>query len=159
MGRKAKYVVRVHPTERQSLLDRVRTGRRSAAALTHARILLQAGAGDHGPSRNDAAVAAATESRPSTVYRVRQAFVGDGLDAALHRKRPTGRQYRKRDGAQEARLIALARSKPPTGRGRWPPKLLADRLVELQVVDAISPECVRTARKKAPCSRGGSSSG
>jgi transposase len=159
MGRKAKYIVRLHTAERQQLLDLVRTGRRSAAVLTHARILLQADAGDRGPGRDDAAVAAATESSPSTVYRVRLAFVEDGLDAALHRKRPTNRQYRKLDGAQEAQLITLACSTPPTGRGRWTLKLLADRLVELEVVDAISPECVRTTLKKTPCSRGESGSG
>lgn len=159
MGRKAKYLVRLLPAERQALLDLVRTGRRPAAVLAHARILLHADAGDAGPAHDDAAVAAATEASVSTVYRVRQAFVEDGLDAALHRKRPTGRQYGKLDGAQEARLVALACSAPPAGRARWTLKLLADRLVELEVVESISPECVRTALKKTRCSRGGRSSG
>jgi transposase len=159
MGRKAKYIVRLEPQERQTLLDLVRTGRRSAAVLTHARILLQADAGDRGPSRDDAAVAAATEASVSTVYRVRQAFVEHGVDAALHRKRPTGRQYRKLDGAQEARLVAVACSKPPAGRSRWTLRLLADRLVELEVVESISPECVRATLKKTRCSPGARSNG
>jgi transposase len=145
--------------ERQRLLDLVRTGRRSAAVLTHARILLKADAGKDGPGLEDAAVAAAAESSPSTVYRVRQAFVEEGLDAALHRKKPTGRQYRKLDGAQEAKLIALACSRPPAGRSGWTLKLLADQLVELEVVESISPECVRTTLKKTPCGRGARSSG
>lgn len=159
MGRKAKYVVRLQPEERQHLRDLVRTGRRPAAALTHARILLQADAGDAGPGRDDAAVAAATESSPSTVSRVRQAFVERGLGAALDRKKPTGRQYRKLDGAQEAKLVAIACSRPPAGHSRWTLQLLADRLVELEVIDAISPECVRTTLKKTRCSRGARSSG
>ncbi len=159
MGRKAKYVVRLEPAERQQLLDLVRTGRRSAAVLTHARILLQADAGDRGPGLDDAAVAAATEASLSTVYRVRQAFVEDGLDDALQRKKPTGRQYRKLDGQQEARLVALACSQPPAGRSRWTLKLLADKLVELAVVEGISPECVRTTLKKTPCGPGGRGSG
>jgi hypothetical protein len=93
------------------------------------------------------------------VYRVRQAFVEQGLAAALFRKKPTGRQYRKLDGAQEAHLIALACSTPPDGRRRWTLRLLADRLVELAVVESISPECVRTPLKKTPLSRGCANSG
>jgi hypothetical protein len=79
---------------------------------------------------------------------VRQAFVEEGLQAALHRKKPAGRQYRKLDGDQEARLVTLACSAPPTGRARWTLRLLADKLVALEIVDSISPECVRTTLKK-----------
>lgn len=88
------------------------------------------------------------------MYRVRQAFVEHGLEAALFRKRPTGRQYRKLDGAQEAQLIALACSAPPEGRASWTLRLLADRLVALEVVDTISPECVRMTLKKTHLSLG-----
>ena len=73
---------------------------------------------------------------------------------ALQRRRPTGRTFRKLDGAQEAHLIAVACSAPPAGRARWTLKLLAERLVELEVVDAISPECVRTTLKKTTSSPG-----
>ena len=73
-----------------------------------------------------------------------------GLEAALFRKKPTGRQYRKLDGEQEARLIALACSAPPEGYRRWTLRLLADRLVELAVVERIGPECVRMTLKKRP---------
>ena len=99
------------------------------------------------------------ESSESTVHRVRQAFVEEGLVEALYRKKPTGRQYRKLDGDQEARLIAVACSAAPEGRTCWTLRLLADKLVELQVVEDISPECVRTTLKKTNCSRGGTSNG
>ena len=95
----------------------------------------------------------------STVHRVRQAFVEEGLEAALYRKKPSNRQYRKLDGDQEARLVVLACSKPPAGRARWTMQLLADQLVVMKVVDAISGECVRTTLKKTTSSRGWRSSG
>jgi len=154
MGRTAKYVIRLQPEERRQLRDLIRAGRRAAATLAHARILLKADAGPDGPGPDDGAVAAATETSPATVYRARRAFVDQGLEAALVRKRPTGRQYRKLDGAREARLVALACSRPPAGRDTWTLKLLADRLVELEVVESISPECVRMTLKKTTSSRG-----
>jgi transposase len=120
----------------------------AASTLNHARILLKADQGERGSAWSDARIAEALDVGLSTVHRVRQAFVEEGLEVALHRRRPTGRQYRKLDGAQEARLVALACSPPPVGRQRWTLRLLADRLVELQVVDGISSECVRMTLKK-----------
>ena len=144
-----KYIVRLSATERQAMEDWVLKGQRSVTIRTRARILLQADAtGEPGSGDSDEAVAEAVEASVSTVHRVRQAYVEDGLAAALERKKPTGRQYRKLDGAQEARLIAVACSAPPTGRARWTLQLLADRLVELKVVESVSPECVRTTLKK-----------
>jgi hypothetical protein len=93
------------------------------------------------------------------VRRVRQQFAAEGLDAALHRKRPTGRQYRKLDGRQEAQLIAVACSPAPEGRSRWTMSLLAGRLVELKVVKSIDPATVWRTLKKTTSSRGSSSSG
>ena len=91
----------------------------------------------------------------ATVERVRQRFVEQGLDAALDRKKqdPPSRE-RKLDGRAEARLIALACSPPPEGRAGWTMQLLADKLVELEVVDSISDETVRQALKKTSSSRG-----
>jgi transposase len=131
----------------------VATGRHAAAALTHARALLKAddAAGGGWP---DGRVAEALGVSAGTVARVRKRFARSGLEAALHRKKPTGRQYRKLDGAQEARLVALACSEPPAGRGRWAMRLLADKLVEPQVVQAVSDETVRRALKKTRSSRG-----
>ena len=116
--------------------------------------MLKADTGVSGSGPSDEAVADAVESSASTVHRTRQAFVEQGLDAALYRKKPTGRQYRKLDGAQEARLVALACSAPPSGRTGWTLQLLADKLVELKVIDTISHECVRQTLKKTTSSRG-----
>lgn len=141
-----KYVIRLSAEEREQLETLVSTGKRAAAVLTHARALLKADA--DGPAWPDPQIAEAVDTSLSTLHRVRQAFVEQGLTAALERKKPTGRQYRKLDGAQEARLVTLACSAPPEGRVRWTLELLADRLVELKVVDAVSKECVRTTLKK-----------
>ena len=159
MPRNARYIVRLTPDERQLLTDLATTGKRAAAAITRARILLKADSGPDGDAWDDDAIADAFDTSLSTVHRARQAFVEDGLDDALARKRPTGRQYRKLDGAQEARLIAVACGEAPEGRARWTLQLLADRLVELKVVESISPECVRTTLQKTTSSRGSASSG
>jgi len=108
---------------------------------------------------SDGEIAEAVETSLSNIHRVRQAFVEEGLGAALARQRPTGRQSRKLDGAQEARLVALTCSAPPEGRVRWTIQLLADRLVALESVDAIGREGVRTTRKKTTSSRGRRNSG
>jgi transposase len=94
-----------------------------------------------------------------TSRRVRQQFVAQGLDATLHRKRPSGRQYRKLDGKQEAQLVAVACSAAPAGRARWTMSLLADRLVELNVVQSIDPATVWRTLKKTRLSRGSNNSG
>lgn len=77
-----------------------------------------------------------------------------GLDVALYRQKPTGRQFHKLDGAQEARLIALACRPAPEGQAHWTLELLAQQLVALEVVPSISPECVRTTLKKTRSSPG-----
>ena len=89
-----------------------------------------------------------------TVQRVRQQCAGEGVDATRHRKKPTGRQYRKLDGAQEAQLIAVACSAAPAGRARWAMRLPADRLVGMAVVESIDPATVWRALEKATSSRG-----
>ena len=154
-----KYIVRLTADERTQLDDLIRTGKRAASVILHARILLKADVGAGGLGWDDERIAEAVECGASPVYRVRQAFVEEGLTAALFRKQPTGRQYRKLDGAQEAHLIALACSAPPPGRTYWTLRLLADRLVELEVVESISPECVRMTLKKTNSNRGCDSSG
>jgi len=155
----AKYIVRLTDEERMRLIELISTGRWAASVLTRARVLLKADASEGGPDWSDQEIAEAVETSLSSVHRVRQAFVEEGLAAALARQRPTGRQYRKLDGAQEARLVALTCSAPPEGRVRWTLQLLADRLVALEVVDAIGRECVRTTLKKTTSSRGRRSSG
>jgi transposase len=144
-----KYKVTLTAEERQSLHALVKAGKGSAQKLTHARILLKADAAPQGPAWTDSRIAEAVEVNRTTVEQVRQRFVEQGLEAALVRKkqaRPS--RERKLDGAGEARLIALACSKPPQGRAAWTLRLLADQLVELEVVDAISTETVRQVLKK-----------
>jgi transposase len=154
-----KYVVRLHPEEREQLLALVNTGRAAAVKLLHARIVLKANVGVDSRPWTDAEIADALDTSASTVHRVRQAFVEQGVEAALSRKRPTGRPYRKRDGAQEAQLLAVACSTPPEGSVRWTLKLLADKLVALDIVDTISTECVRTTLKKMCANHGSRSTG
>jgi transposase len=154
-----KYVVRLNKEERAPLLAFVTTGRAAAAKLLHARILLKADVREDGRCWTDADIADALDTSAATVHRVRQAFVEQGMEAALARKRPTGRQYHKLDGAQEAQLVAVTCSAPPTGRTRWTLQLLADKLVELDVVATISAECVRTTLKKTHSNRGSSNNG
>jgi hypothetical protein len=144
-----KYLVTLTPDERDELERMVSTGRRAARTLTRARVLLKADQADGGPAWDDARIADALGCGVRTVERVRERFVEDGVDAALSRK-PQCRPSRLRilDGAAEAHLIALACSAPPPGRVCWTMELLADRLVELAVVPAVSAETVRRAMKK-----------
>jgi transposase len=154
-----KYVVRLSPEEREQLLTLVNTGRAAAAKLLHARILLKAAVEAGARHWTDAEMAEALDTSASTVHRVRQAWVEQGMEAALARTPPTGRQYRKLDGAQEAQLLAVAGSAPPAGRARWTLKLFADKLVALDIVDTIGPECVRTTLKKTTLNLGRKSRG
>jgi hypothetical protein len=149
-----RHVVVLSEEERARLHTLIGRGVAPARVLTHARILLKANQGEAGPGWTDAAIAAALEVHPTTVARIRVQCVAAGLDAALHRKAPA-RQYRRTlDGEQEARLVALACSTPPQGYKRWTLRLLADRLVELQVVETISYETVRQALRQTGSSRG-----
>ena len=150
MAKEIKYIVRLHAEERQQLQQLVNTGKRAAATIVKAQVLLKADA--DGPAWSDPEICEAFDVSLSTIHRIRQAFVEEGLEEALYRKKPTGRQYRKLDGAEEARLIAVACSKPPGGRARWTLQLLADKLVELEIVDSISRECVRNTLKKTTSS-------
>jgi transposase len=149
-----KYLVTLTPEERQHLTGLVSAGKRSARTITRARILLKADQADGGPAWDDARITEALGCGHRTVERVRERFVERGLEAALAHK-PQDRPSRPRtlDGAAEARLIAVACSQPPTGRARWTLKLLADKLVELEVVDAVSDETVRRVLKKTSSSR------
>ena len=130
-----KYRVTLSTEERKQLFGMTTSGKAAARKLMHAHILLKADQAPDGPAWIDERIMEAFNASASTLRRVRQAFVEEGLDAALNPKKPVNRQYRKLDGAQEARLIAVACSAPPEGRVRWTLNLLADKLVELKVVD------------------------
>ena len=154
----SKVVVRLTGDQRDALDRLLRTGSHPAALRRRAAILLRADA-DGPDAWTDEEIADHLETSRMTVQRVRHQFAAGGLDATLHRKRPTGRQYRKLDGSQEAQLIALACSTAPGGRARWTMKLLADRLVELHVVESIDPATVWRTLQKTISSRGSGSSG
>lgn len=159
MGKDAKYVVRLELEERQQLQSLVDAGRGSKLVRQRARVLLKADQAEGAPGWTDERTAEFAEVSLSCVHRVRQRFVEEGLEAVLHRRPSPQRQYRKLDGAGEAHLIATACSQAPAGRCRWTLELLANRLVELQVVESISLECVRSTLKKTSCSRIGNNSG
>jgi transposase len=150
-----KYKVTLTDDERQQLQEMIAAGKAAAKKLAHARVLLKADAAEGGPAWPDARIADAAELSVATVERVRQRFVEQGFEAALARKkqdRPS--RERKLDGAAEARLVALACSAPPDGRACWTMQLLADKLVELHVVDSVCDETVRRTLKKTRSSRG-----
>lgn len=148
-----QYVVQLTPTEREQLQGLIAAGTAPARKLTHARILLKSDQGPDGPGWIDRRVAEAVESSQPTVARVRKQYVEEGLEAALNRRAPNRIYRRKLDGAQEAQLIALACSAPPTGYADWNLRLLADQLVELEIVDTISYQTVRRTLKKTNSSR------
>ena len=151
---KKKYLVTLTADEREQLNAMITAGTASAKKLAHARVLLKADQGENGPAWVDEVIADAVEVSTDTVARVRQRFVEQGLEAALVRKKQD-RPSRERvlDGSAEARLLAVACSDPPDGRAAWTLTMLADKLVELEVVESVSRESVRRVLKKTLSSR------
>lgn len=143
-----KYRVNLTREERAQLQSMLRKGKASAHKQKHARILLKADEESSRGGLSDKAIAEATETSVPTVERVRRVFVEHGLERALERKDPDRQYVRRLDGEGEARLIALACGEPPAGQARWTLRLLADQLVELEVVPSISHEAVRGTLKK-----------
>ncbi len=127
----------------QDLLGKPRV---AATKVLRARMVLKADV--DGPGWSDPKIGEAVDVGLSTLHRLRQRLVEEGLEAALSRRPSTQQRVPKLDGAKEARLIAIACSSPPEGRARWTLKLLADQLVELDIVDDIRAETVRQTLKK-----------
>ena len=148
-----KFAVRLTPEERDQLEHMVRAGKGSARISTRARILLKTDEGWSAPR-----VAQALDVCEGTVFRLKRRFAEDGLEGAL-KDRVQARRYRKLDEKAEAHLIALACSPAPEGHDHWELRLLADRMVELGVVESLSHEAVRQHLKKTSSSRGRRSSG
>ncbi len=143
-----KYKVALTPEEQNELEQLTRRGQLAARKMKRAQILLLAN-----EDQADETIAQMLHSSVSTVHRTRQKFVEGGVDFALsERPRPGGR--RKLDGKAEAFLVATACSEPPEGRNEWTMQLLADRLVEIQVVESISDETVRRTLKQTSSSLG-----
>jgi hypothetical protein len=142
-----KYIVRLTDEERAICEATIKKETGKAEKLRRAMILLKADAA--GPAWDDAKISEAVGCRTRTVEDVRQAFVLEGFEGALVRKeRATTPTSKLLDGAAEAKLIAMRSGKPPAGFGHWTPRLLADQMVELEVVESISPETARQAPKK-----------
>ena len=142
------YRVSLTQAERQDLQQMISRGKGNARKLAHARILLQADESERGPRRTDEQIAQALDTTTRTVERVRERFVEQGLEAALVPARSKRIYTRKLDGKQEAKLIALACSRPPAGKKRWTLRLLAEQMVELEGVEEVSHETVRQTLKK-----------
>ena len=142
-----KYIVRLTAEERKELEILVKKGKTQAYRIKHANILLAVDA--DGPNLSDESSAGIFGCHQNTVRNVRQRFVEQGIEAALERKkRDKPPRELKIDGEKEAQLIAIACSEPPAGRSKWTLKMLADKLVELYIVDAVSDQTVRRVLKK-----------
>jgi hypothetical protein len=149
-----KYRVTLTDDERTMLTALITSGTAPARTLTHARILLKADQAEGGAAWTDEAIRDALDIGLSTIARLRERCVEESIEAALYRRSAPRPYHRSLDGSQEAYLIALTCSAPPTGQERWSLRLLADKLVEFEVVDRVSHETVRQVLKKTHSSRG-----
>jgi hypothetical protein len=143
-----KYVVRLSKDERDRLKELIRKGKSPAKQQLKARILLKADVSKEGESWSDSQIIRALNTSVSMVYRVRQQLVEEGFEAVLSRKqRATPPVPRIFDGEKEAKLITVACSQAPPGP-RWTLNLLANKVVELKIVDAASRSTVGRVLKK-----------
>ena len=149
-----KYRVKLSGEEREELKAMVSRGRCAAYRQTHARILLLGDEAQEGGAMKDEEIARSLQVGRATVERVRRRCVEEGLERALGRKEQLNRKRKRLDGEGEAHLIALACGEPPEGRASWTLQLLADRLVEGEIVESISHETVRQTLKKTSLSLG-----
>ena len=143
------YVVRLSGEERRQLETLIRKGKSPARRLLKARILLKADVSEEGEGWSDSRIMEALDASPSMVYRVRKQLVEEGLEAVLNRKqRAMPAVPPIFDGEKEAKLIALACSKPPKGYARWTLRLLENKVVELGIVDRASDSTIGRTLKK-----------
>ena len=145
---KKRYVVKLSSEERDQLEGLIKRGREAAYRRRHAQVVLLVDEGEHGPSLYDKDAAEQTGFTRRTVEQIRERCVTEGLNSALERKKRSRHRSRKLDGEGEARLVSLACSDAPEGYARWTLHMLADKLIELEVVDSISHECIRQVLKK-----------
>jgi len=154
MGRKIKYVVRLTSEERKFLLELIKKGKANKEKLNRARILLKVDCGMEGENWDDGRIAEALYVSQKTILNTRQSLVEEGLDKTLNRSPIQNKRKRIVQGEEEAYLVALTCGEPPTGHCRWTLRLLSEKMVELEYVDSISHETVRTALKKTNLSLG-----
>ena len=149
-----KYVVRLSAEEREQLDAMIRKGKSAAQRLMKARILLKADVSEDGEGWSDSEIVEALGTSLTTVYRTRQQLVEEGLEAVLSRKKPSRTSVLPIfDGEKEAKLIALACSKPPEGRSRWTLRMLENKVVELDIVERASDSTIGRVLKKLNSSR------
>lgn len=150
-----QHIVRLSVEDRSKLQQMVRHGQQSAWALQRARIVLKADASTAGPALADEAVAEAIGVSARTVARVRVAWCTRKWSTLQRVERAPAANPAKLNAAQQTRIVAVACTTPPAGFARWTLRLLAKHVVELEIVDAISHETVRTVLKKTTLSLGG----
>ena len=146
-----RYKVTLTKEEREELETMTRSGKIPAKKFSHARILLLCDAGEHGDPWTVAKVAEAMGVTTRTVEHLKRRFVEEGLDSALTRKTSTKPRGVNFDGAFDARITQLACSQPPAGHARWTVRLLAEKAVELRIVEAVSSMTVQRSLKKTSC--------
>lgn len=156
----SKYSVKLNQEQRKLLDDLVKKGEAPARKIMHAQILLKSDTGQWGPRWRDTQIQAAFGLGETVIKRVRKRYVDNGLEDALQRrKQPTRPEKQKIDGKQEAQVIAVLCTEHPEGQERWTLRALTDRIVELEIVEQISYETVRTVLKKISSNRGRRSNG
>jgi len=156
---KKKYIVALKEEEREELRQITKKGKSPAYRVNHAYILLKADSNQKDGGWNDREISEALGLGHSTIERVRQRFVEEGMESALGRKEQAKSKAPSLNGEQEAHLIALACSQPPSGQGRWTLRLLAEKMVELSYVASVSHETVRKTLKKMNCNHGNRNAG
>ena len=149
-----KYRVVLTGEEQRELKSLVSRGRAAAYKQTHARILLLGDENQAGGAMRDLDIARALKVGNATVERVRRRCVEEGLEAALERRQQLNCRRKKLDGQAEAHLIAMACSQPPEGRASWTLQLMADQMVQREIVESISRETVRRSLEKTNSSPG-----
>lgn len=142
------YKVKLSSEEREELNGLVNKGQSQARRARRARILLMADEGQENGGWKDADIAQALGANVRTVERTRQKCVEEGLEAALNHTKPKKTRRKVLDGAAEARLVQLACTEAPDGHESWSMQMLAEKLIELEVVETVSRETVRTRLKK-----------
>jgi transposase len=144
-----KNSIELTQEQRSQLCDVIKKGSAKARKIQHAQILLKIDSGKDGPNWSDGQVKEAFEVSPSTIWRMRQRFLEQGIDDALNRRpQPERPEKRKVTGKQEAQLIALACTQAPTGNQRWTVRLLTKTAIELEIVEEVGRETIRLVLKK-----------
>lgn len=155
MGRKRQYLVELNKEEREYLQIYLRAGEHSTRLLNRVRVLLLADSGEFGPGWIDKRIVEAVGVSRFTAWNLRKKFCQEGLDNTIHRKAyDTSNRVRKLDGEAEAKMIAMLMSDPPEGHAKWTLRLIANRMVDLDIVEDFSHEGVRLYLKKMNLSLG-----